>query len=494
MIGEMGKILVVDDDENICRICSSSLQNVGFQVTSFTNPLKALQVAQKEVFDLILTDIKMPHLNGIELLKRLREISPDNLVIFMTGFASIDIAVKALQEGAANFIHKPFHVRELILAVKNAIERRRLIQENIRLKTLVELFRVSEKIGQTSDPFQLLQIILSTCVLETDSQRGAVFCFDPESNEIFVRHSVGFLSQFLDWLRFTKEDGIIGAVFRKGEPLIANSLQEFKNPRASKWEMQSGIHLLALPLQNKNGMIGVLALFRDSLAAFREADRDFVKILTNQLGIALDNAELVLDQEILFLETMKSLASALDARDRYTLGHSRRVSAISVKLGARLGLSEKELVNLELAGTLHDIGKIGIKDAILQKPSALTPAEYEVIKTHPEKGVRILKHIHRLSDVVDAVYAHHEWYNGNGYPRGLARNEIPIYSSILTVADVFDAVTSERPYRHSMSISQAKDIVLQFSGIQFHPDVAHAFNEFSVEFLQNVLHNTSPIA
>jgi putative nucleotidyltransferase with HDIG domain len=491
MAGESGKILVVDDDENICRLCTSTLENIGYRVTSVTDSLKALHLARTEAFDLILTDIKMPQLNGIELLKKLRETSPDNLVIFMTGFASVDIAIKALQEGAANLIHKPFHVSELQLAIKNAIERRRLIQENIRLKTLVELFRVSEKIGQTNDPYQLLQIILSTCILETKSQRGAVFFFDPESNEIYMRHAVGFLSQFLEWLRFSKEDGVVGNVFRRGEPILANDLQVFQAPPATKWEKQSGTHLLALPLRNKNGVVGVLALFRESFVQFREADRDFVQILATQLGIALDNVELALDQEILFLETMKSLASALDARDRYTLGHSRRVSALSVRISEKLGLSENDLEIVALAGTLHDIGKIGIQDSILQKPAALTEDEYKIIKTHPEKGVQILKHIHRLSDVVEAVYAHHEWYNGNGYPRGLTRNEIPIYSAILTVADVFDAVTSERPYRQAMSICQAKEIIQQFSGIQFHPEVAIAFSSFSIEFLQNVLRNTS---
>lgn len=483
----VGKILVVDDDENICRLCAVSLKNAGYGVTTTNNPLDAFEIAKDDAFDLILTDIKMPQMNGIELMQRLKEFSPDNVVIFMTGFATLDIAIKAVQEGAYNFIHKPFNLNEMILAVNNAIEKRQLMQENIRLKTLVNLYQVSEQIGRTNEPFKLLESILSTCLLETRASKGLIFFIDHELQEIYVRHSQGIDKNEAHKIYIKKNEGVIGYVYHTQKSIIANKLNEMDSPKPCEIERRLGNNLLALPIRNKNKKLGVLAIFRNGLRPFQITDRDFVKILTVQAGMAFDNADLVMDQEILFLETMKSLASALDARDRYTLGHSRRVSAIAVAIGKQIQLTDKELEEIELAGMLHDIGKIGIRDAILQKPSSLTKEEYEIIKTHPEKGFQILKHIKRLSTVVEAVYAHHEWYNGQGYPRGLAGNEIHIYSAILTIADVFDAITSERPYRRGSTFQQAKEIIGKYSNTQFRPDLVDIFMTFSTDEIKYII-------
>lgn len=487
MTKHVGKILVVDDDEGICKLCETSLGRAGYGVTTTSNPIDACELVEQDSFDLILTDIKMPRMNGMDLMRRIKSISPEKVVIFMTAYPTLDMAVDAVREGAYNFLNKPFTIHEMVLAVNNAFERQKLIQENVRLKTLVGLFQASEKIGRTSDPAKLLDLVLTTCLVETESQRAAIFYYDKTEQELYIKHSIGDFPEVQVKLQSNEVEGLVRFVFNSRQGIIANSFREQKFPAPASWERAMGRHALVLPIFNSNDILGVLALFKEVHHPYQSTERDFVSILTTQAGTALDNVELILDQEIFFLETMMSLASTIDARDTYTHGHSRRVSALSAAIGRKMSLSTNEIEEIKITGLLHDIGKIGIQDSILRKKAPLTNEEFDIIKTHPEKGFQILRHIQRLSNVVQAVYAHHEWYNGKGYPRNLKKNEIPLYSQILTIADVFDALTSGRPYRDKISYKQTKSMITKYSGIQFHPDVVDVFNTFTNEELELII-------
>jgi putative nucleotidyltransferase with HDIG domain len=489
MTKHVGKILVVDDDESICKLCETSLRQVGYGVATTSSAIDACQMVKNDSYDLILTDIKMPRMDGMELMREIKTVSPDKAVIFMTAYPTLDMAVDAVREGAYNFINKPFSISEMVLAVNNAFERQKLIQENIRLKTLVGLFQASEKIGRTSDPAKLLDLVLTTCLVETESQRAAIFYYDKTIEELYIKHAIGDFPDAIIKLDAYETDGLIRFVFNTSNLLIANSFKLRQYPLPAAWERELGLHALILPINNATNKLGVLALFRDISQPYQITDRDFASILTTQAGTALDNVELILDQEIFFLETMMSLASTIDARDTYTHGHSRRVSAIAAAVGRKMMLSMNEVEEVKIAGLLHDIGKIGVQDSILRKKAPLTTEEYEIIKTHPEKGFQILRHIQRLSNVVQAVYAHHEWYNGKGYPRKLSRNDIPVYSQILTIADVFDALTSGRPYREKISYDNAREIIRKYSKVQFHPDVVDIFVSFSNDELAIILNN-----
>ncbi|MBN1350324.1 response regulator [candidate division KSB1 bacterium] len=421
-----GKILVVDDDEYICKLCAQSLSNVGYGVQTTCNPNDAFAIANDNHFDLLLTDVKMPQMSGIELMQRLKKEIPELPVVLMTGYATLDFAIKAVKGGAYNFIHKPFNVNEIIVAVGNAIERRRLFQENIRLKTLVNLFEVSKEIGNTLEISRLFELILSSAILETGAEKGAIFDIDEDDHDLYARYTVGFEQETADKLYIPRGESLIGYAYTQKKAVfhIKNSTQPDYNIHLN--EQQWGSSIIAVPMKNNHRILGVLALYKKHQGQFKDSDLDIAAILANQTAIALSNAELILDLEILFLEAMKALASALDAKDPYTHGHSHRVSVIGCAIAKIMKVSDKQLENLELAGILHDIGKIGINDDILQKPTRLIPQEYDIIKMHTVKGYNILKHIKRLSSVVEAVYTHHEWYNGKGYPRGLAGDEIPL--------------------------------------------------------------------
>jgi HD-GYP domain-containing protein (c-di-GMP phosphodiesterase class II) len=184
----------------------------------------------------------------------------------------------------------------------------------------------------------------------------------------------------------------------------------------------------------------------------------------------------VVDIREMFTQTVKALASAIDARDPSTKKHSEHVSDIAVEIGQAMNLSEPELEQLEWAGLLHDIGKIGIRDSVLLKPEKLTRAERILMNEHPEKGEEILKDVDQLAAERPLIRHHHEWYNGSGYPDRLIGEEIPLLARVLHVADAFEAMTASRPYRPiPLTATEAFEELKRYSGIQFDPNVVEAF-------------------
>jgi putative nucleotidyltransferase with HDIG domain len=185
--------------------------------------------------------------------------------------------------------------------------------------------------------------------------------------------------------------------------------------------------------------------------------------------------KLYIDMRRVYIDTVKSLSQAIEAKDPYTNGHSQRVGEYSCKLAESLGLSQKRIENLRIAAILHDIGKIGIDESILNKPGRLTEEEFDKIKQHPEIGVKIIKDIDFLKDVSGIILSHHERYDGTGYPEGRKHENTILESQILSLADVFDALTSERPYRCAMTVEEALEIIENGKGTQFDYKLADAF-------------------
>lgn len=456
-------ILIVDDEESICKLCQIGLETPATAAEWTTDARAALQKLEEKNYSLLLTDIKMPQMSGIELMHQAKRINPEMAVIVMTAYASVDTAIRAVQEGASDFIHKPFHLDELKLSVSRVLESQRLVRENIRLKSIVNLIEFSQKINTVHDPQKLYSLVIETALQETGARVGKIFEVDEKTHNLKVEYEYSLDASGPD------KDGLVSN-------LVSENLEEEFTQILSSTGSENTLmaSTVAVPLRTKNRFKGILSLYNKENEPFSRADFDVASILANQAAIALENTELLQDLERLFLETIKSLATTLDEKDPYTHGHSLRVSQISVEIGERMGFSAEQKEILSLAGSLHDIGKIGIPDSILQKPGKLTKEEYEIIKTHPEKGAKILRHIQRLEPVVEAVYTHHEWYNGKGYPRGLQGEEIPVTGAIVNVADALDTITSDRPYIKKRSVEDAYRILRENSGTQFHPKVVAA--------------------
>lgn len=200
-----------------------------------------------------------------------------------------------------------------------------------------------------------------------------------------------------------------------------------------------------------------------------------ILMLFGPLLLARYSFKLYIDMRNIYIDTVKTLSQAIEAKDPYTNGHSRRVGEYACNLANKLGLIPKRVEKLKIAALLHDIGKIGIDESILNKPGRLTEEEFDKIKQHPEIGVKIIKDIDFLKDVSEIILGHHERYDGTGYPEGRKHKEIAFETQILSIADVFDALTSERPYRHAMTVAEAIDIIEKGKGTQFESKLADAF-------------------
>lgn len=187
-----------------------------------------------------------------------------------------------------------------------------------------------------------------------------------------------------------------------------------------------------------------------------------------------DLAKAAQENRELFVGTVKALAAAIDGKDKYTRGHSERVARFSVAIGKRMGMPEAELETLRISALLHDVGKIAIDDNILKKPAALTDAEFEIMKTHPQRGFKIMSQIPAMKEFLPGMYMHHEMVNGEGYPQGLRADQIPLQAKIVSVADTFDAMTTDRPYQKGMNLDDALSRIKSFVGTRYDGKVVEA--------------------
>jgi putative nucleotidyltransferase with HDIG domain len=242
------------------------------------------------------------------------------------------------------------------------------------------------------------------------------------------------------------------------------------------WPVPEIQQAVIVPLTEGDNLFGWLASFnREERTEFGTSEASLLSSVAAILGVHASNLALYRQQAEFIAGVVRALTSAIDAKDPYTCGHSDRVARIAVRLADQLGCNSKELETLYLSGLLHDIGKIGIDDQVLRKPGKLTVAEYEHIKVHAEIGYRILKDLKQLDQVLPAVRHHHEAWNGTGYPRGLAGEDIPLYARIVAVADACDAMSSDRPYRKGIPEDKLDTILQAGAGCQWDPRVIDAY-------------------
>jgi putative nucleotidyltransferase with HDIG domain len=233
--------------------------------------------------------------------------------------------------------------------------------------------------------------------------------------------------------------------------------------------------LLAVPLVSRDTVKGVLLLGDRQPGGFAREETFVIEKIASQISVALENAKLYEDMKSLFISTVSSLANAIDAKSPWTKGHSERVMNIAAEIAQEMGLSELFVEQIKIAGLLHDIGKIGILEALLEKPDKISDEEFPPMLQHPEKGVAILSPIEQLKDILPAIRHHHERFNGTGYPDGLKSEEIPLQARIVAVADAFDAMVSDRPYKKGLSVQKALQVLEKGAGSQFDPVVVQCF-------------------
>ncbi len=255
-------------------------------------------------------------------------------------------------------------------------------------------------------------------------------------------------------------------------PLVANRAVT----EDADWSEPRVRELIIVPMAEGTRALGWIAVFNHTCEGeFGTVEASLVNSVAAILGIHSSNRDLYRQQAEFLASVVRALTSAIDAKDPYTCGHSDRVARIGVRLAKEMGCESKMLHTIYMAGLLHDIGKIGIDDAVLRKPGKLTEAEFDHIKQHPEMGYRILADMHQLSDVLPAVLHHHEQWDGKGYPFKLAGEQIPLIARILAVADAYDAMSSDRPYRRGMAVERVEEMFQKGAAQQWDADVINAY-------------------
>ena len=212
---------------------------------------------------------------------------------------------------------------------------------------------------------------------------------------------------------------------------------------------------------------------------FSSEEQEAIRMLSDQVGVALQNMCIYREKEELLFELLTALTRAIDAKSKWTSGHSERVAEYALLLGKSINLSDKDLESIKMSSLVHDIGKIATPETILDKPGKLTDEEFTVIKKHPEEGARIIGGIKSYGKIVPGILYHHEHWDGSGYPESLMEKSIPLISRIITIADVFDAISADRPYRKGMSYDEAYKFMLEMSGRLFDPELLEKFHVFA---------------
>jgi HD-GYP domain-containing protein (c-di-GMP phosphodiesterase class II) len=362
---------------------------------------------------------------------------------------------------------------------------------------LVSLVKISQSITALTDIDELMKVIAEETKNAIQADRCTVFLWDKDTDELWSKVALGIDDS--KEIRFPADKGLAGYVVKTGEAL--NIPDAYSDPRFNpEVDKNTGYHtktILCMPIMNNNReIIGAFQVLNKIDGIFTKNDEDLLIAIGGSASIALENAQLFdkqlqmyHEQKLLFESFIDTLAMSIDARDKITAGHSTRVRMYSTILAQAINMDKKDISLLEKAATLHDIGKIGIRDSVLQKDGKLTDEEYKHIQEHVRITHNILNRIYMSPDfrmITEMACSHHEKWDGTGYYRHLKGEEITLGGRILAVADVFDAITSKRHYRDKMPIVNVIDILLKGAGSHFQKELVDTFLSIPVTKIINV--------
>jgi response regulator RpfG family c-di-GMP phosphodiesterase len=520
---ERPRVLVVDDEKFIRDILADFLGMEGYEVRTAEDGIAALHEMGRNPYDVVISDLKMPKMGGIELLDEIAKRSPNVLTVIMTGFGTVETAIDAMKRGAYDYVLKPFKVEEVVHIIQRALEKQRLSAENLRLKEAVSLYKVSEAIAASLSLDEVMATVADTALHEIRADFVSTWLDDGEGG-YFERNRVvapprlsivpppGFDPLAPAPVESTPEPAL-GMDLSQTQPILDEVDPEAvrahlavdptlleHGPRGARFfkegQGKPTQSVMAVPLRaggQSPRLIGwILAASFTPGRRFDEGQRKLLSIVGSRAAAAIDNARLYEDLKATFKQTIQGLARALDRLDRYTSGHSDRVAMYATMLAIKLALPPELVEIVRQSALMHDIGKIGCV-LNLNKPGKLTPEDYEAFKRHPAYGRDILEPIKFLQPLIPGVHLHHERWDGRGYPLGLAGNDIPLIARIVAVADTYDAMTSDRAYRRALPHEVTVAEIERCSGAQFDRNVAFAFLEAIEEFRAQKLETGEPI-
>jgi response regulator RpfG family c-di-GMP phosphodiesterase len=480
------RALVVDDEEGMRSLVTEFLQDEDFEVESCATVADALAALQKTSFDLLLADLKIYEGSGLDLIREARVVRPDMAAIIMTGFGTVENARSAIKEGAYDFVLKPFDLDELRLSVRNALERKRLAEENVRLRELTGLLQTSEALTALLEETKLPHLVLGSALAQTKATRGYILISQPGNEGLEIASVVGWPDDAVARLRRKTYDGPLCPVCDGAETVLvtANTRHPLREkvrcylPNSCRLALPlgDGEEMLSIPLKTRKNIIGLLNVTRNaSQPRFSEVELQLLSILARHSAVAIENSRLMASAQDAYLSTFSTLVGLIEARDPYTHGHSQRVTRICAGLARDMNLPRDRGQALEYAASLHDIGKVGISEAILNKPYQLEEREWRDIRRHPEIGFNILEPIKFLGEARQIILHHHERCDGSGYPSGLSSRDLTMSDHVLIVADMFDAMNSDRAYRKRLDTSEILATLQGQMGLSLDAGTVEAF-------------------
>jgi putative nucleotidyltransferase with HDIG domain len=494
------RVLVVDDEKVIREILSDFLTMEGYVVRTVEDGAAALRELKLRPYDLVISDLKMPHMGGIELLENIASNNINVLTVIMTGFGTVETAIEAMKKGAYDYILKPFKVEEVVHVVQRGLDRQRLQAENIRLREALSLYRVSEAVATSLSLEHILEVILSATLEETGADAVTLYLRHPKNGH--VEEYARRVSRAAEAVGETSLDPEELAAFHKTDrPLLAHGI------KASRFfsrgtDGRKLVSFTSVPLRLGDRTLGYLNAYSYTKGKkFDEGQRKLLVILGSRAAVSIENARLYedivsknkdlhranLSLEENFRQTIVGFAHALDESDRYTRGHSERVAHYASLIARGLELADGDVDTIRQAALMHDIGKIGIRYEKLNKPGKLTPEEVAMFRTHPAKGKRILEPIPFMQNLIPGCWCHHEAWDGGGYPQGLMADNIPLIGRVVAVADAYDAMTSDRAYRKALPHDVAVAELERCSGAQFDPAIVECFLRIILQYRKDAV-------
>ncbi len=342
------------------------------------------------------------------------------------------------------------------------------------------------------DVNSICDYVISKCMDLLGSERASIQFLDEKKHNLVLAAARGLPENVKTGSKTSLTESSARTAIEQKRALIIKDIDRHPEIKKGQGQYKSrsfiSAPILCIPMKLQNGIVGIINLTeKKGDKSFSSGDLKLLSAVAFQTAISIQNTRLVEDLKDLIFNIVKSLISAIDAKDHYTRGHSERVTDLSVTIGRAMGLEEEIIETLQMAGLLHDIGKIGVPEAILLKDGKLTEHEWTYIKAHPDNGVRIIEHIKQMDDIIPLVRHHHERVDGRGYPDGCKGTEIPLGARIINVADSYDAMTSNRPYRKKLTEEVARGELLNNAGTQFDRDVVNIFLEIKARRISKKL-------
>ncbi len=492
------KILIVEDDVMLGELLQERLLRLKHErVRVCLTGMEACEVIREEAFDCAFVDLRLPDMDGLQLLASIKEHDHGLPVVMMSGFPTMDYTIEAMRKGASDFLTKPFTLQDVALTLQRIIKERQLLLQNLSLqleiharKELEEvnrelesrvneqtrLFHISKEIDEIHSSEDLYPRIVHLASSLESVEKVSFFLTPRDRSSLVDMANCGWDPED-SWpqkIKISQERR--RELIENGASHVVIGPDEIQ--RCFENAPKTDRTLSCWPMRIRGEPFGLLLAFhKNGNGSLPSEQKRLLDFLITKASLAVENMALYENLISNFYGMLKSLVNALEAKDLYTGKHSERVTRYASEAARALGCSEDQLESVQTVGYLHDIGKIGISDSILNKPGPLSIDEYEIVKKHPSMGDSIVSELGLSPEERSIIRHHHERWDGRGYPDCLSGERIPLLARVLSIADAFDAMTSIRAYRNAMSLDQALTELLKNRSKQFDPFALDAFLE-----------------